>query len=210
VEKLDLPYTPQPPTAEYALRASLHVVAKQNSARARTAFIEAQPSTARAEKKLIKIVAALSRLVQGMAREKAVATTKRGQTSGGKTAPGKKQGAKRKGAMVLAAAAVDRGAAALARKRKAIAEEEEDELDQEERGEGGENEEEAMEEEMEEGEEEEGEGSGDIEEQENQGKRSSAQNKRRPRSKVFHVALLLLPHTLTDIICTSPACQNSF
>ena len=67
-----------------------------------------------------------------------------------------------------------------------------------------------MEEEMreDEGEEEEGEGSGDIEEQEqeNQGER----NKRRPRSKVFHVALLLLPHMLTDIICTSPGCQNGF
>jgi len=55
-----------------------------------------------------------------MAREKAVATTKRGQTSGGKTAPGKKQAAKRKGAMVLAAAAVDRGAAALARKGRQL------------------------------------------------------------------------------------------
>ena len=82
------------------------------------------------------------------------------------------------------------------------------ELDQEEGGGGEEEEEEAVEEEMreDEGEEEEGEGTGDIEEQENQGER----NKRRPRSKVFHVALLLLSHTLTDIICTSPACQNSF
>jgi len=150
-----------------------------------------------------------------MGREKAVATTKRGQASGGKTAPGKKQSVKRKGAMVLAAAAVDRGAAALARKRKAATNEEVDELDQEDRGEGEEEEEEAMEEEMreDEGEEEEGEGSGDIgdiEEQESQGEPSGAQKKRRPRSKVFHVALLLLPHTLTDIICTSPGCQNSF
>ena len=143
-----------------------------------------------------------------MAREKAVATTKRGQASGGKTGTGKKQTPRRKGAMVLAAAAVDSGAEALARKRKAGADEEVDELDQVERGEGEEEEEEAMEEEMreEEGEEEEGEGSGDIEEQENQGER----NKRRPRSKVFHVALQLLPHMLTDIICTSPGCQNFF
>ncbi len=49
----------------------------------------------------------------------------------------------------------------------------------------------------EEGEEEEGEGSGEIEEQESQGEPSGVQKKRRPRSKVFHVALLLLPHTLT-------------
>jgi uncharacterized protein HemX len=143
-----------------------------------------------------------------MAREKAVATTKRGQASGGKTGTGKKQTPRRKGAMVLAAAAVDRGAAALARKRKAATNEEVDELDQEDRGEGEEEEEEAMEEDMreEEGEEEEGEGSGDIEEQVNQGER----NKRRPRSKVFHVAFLLLPHMLTDIICTSSGCQNGF
>ncbi len=38
--------------------------------------------------------------------------------------------------MVLAAAAVDRGAAALARKRKAVTDEEVDELDRAERGEG--------------------------------------------------------------------------
>ena len=147
-----------------------------------------------------------------MAREKAVATTKRGQASGGKTGTGKKQTPRRKGAMVLAAAAVDRGAAALARKRKGGTNEEVDELDQAERGEGEEEEEEAVEEEMreDEGEEEEGDGSGDIEEQETQGEPSRAQNKRRPRSKVFHVALLLLSHTLTHIICTSPDCQNSF
>ena len=74
-----------------------------------------------------------------MVRENAVPVLKRGQASGGKTAPGKKQAAKRKGAMVLAAAAVDRGAAALTRKRKGMIEgtdEEVDELDQEERGEG--------------------------------------------------------------------------
>ncbi len=142
-----------------------------------------------------------------MAREKAVATTRRGQASGGKTAPGKNKTAKRKGAMVLAAAAVDRGAAALVRKRKAVTDEEVDELDQDEQGEGEEEEEEPMEEEMreDEGEEEEGEGSGEIE-----GEPSGAQKKRRPRTKVFHASLLLLPHTLTDIICTSPACQNSF
>jgi hypothetical protein len=109
--------------------------------------------------------------------------------------------------MVLAAAAVDRGAAALARKRKAITEEEVDELDQEERGEGEEEEEEAVEEEMreEEGEEEEGEGSGEIE-----GETAGAQKNRRPRSKVLHVALQLLPHTLTAIIRTSPDRRNSF
>ena len=142
-----------------------------------------------------------------MGREKAVATTKRGHATGGKTGTGKKQTPRRKGAMVLAAAAADRGAAALARKRKAATNEEVDELDQEDRGEGEEEEEEAMEEEMreEEGEEEEGEGSGEIE-----GETSGAQKNRRPRSKVFHVALLLLPHTLTDIICTSPGCQNCF
>ena len=92
------------------------------------------------------------------------------------------------------------------------ADEEVDELDDAERGEGEEEEEEAMEEDEgeEEGEEEEGEGSGEIEEQESQGEPSGAQKKRRPRSKVLHVALQLLPHTLTDIICTSPDCQNCF
>ncbi len=54
------------------------------------------------------------------------------------------------------------------------------------------------------------EGSGEIEEQESQGEPSGAQIKRSPRSKVLHVALQLLPHTLTEIICTSPNCQNSF
>ena len=146
-----------------------------------------------------------------MARGKAVPVLRHGQASGGKTAPGKKSNARRKGAMVLAAAAVDRGAAALARKWKGGTDEEVDELEQAERGEGEEEEEEAMEEEEreEEGEEEEGEGTVDIEEQENQGEPSRAQNKRRSRSKVFHVALLLLSHTFTDIICTYPDCQNS-
>jgi hypothetical protein len=146
-----------------------------------------------------------------MARGKTVPVLRHGQASGGKTAPGKKANARRKGAMVLAAAAVDRGAAALARKRQRGTDEEVDELDQAERGEGEEEEEAAMEEEEreEESEEEEGEGTGNIEVEENQGEPSGAQKKRRPRSKVFHVALLLLSHTFTDIICTYPDCQNS-
>ncbi len=68
-----------------------------------------------------------------MARDKVAPVLRRGCASGGKNLP-KQKNPKRRAAMVLAAAAVDRGAAALKRKRKVRSDEEVVELEDAERG----------------------------------------------------------------------------